>query len=131
MATLAFYLLLFFVQIQNADSACESYPRTVPGAGFGDVSGIGFENSYLNLGGACTYHMDDGAMVYTREPGWWLSGTMAGFVAALAGAVVLVVRRKGHRGVLFGLTTLVAPPLGILLAAATPPKAPSQAPVAL
>jgi hypothetical protein len=119
-ATLLFYLALFFVQIQNADNACEGYPATESGADFEDVRGIGFENSFLNLGGRCTYHMNDGSVVHTREPGWWFSGTIAGFVAACADAVVLLARRRGHPGVLFGLTTLIAPPLGLALARAAP-----------
>ncbi len=87
-ATLIFYLSLFFLQIQNADNACESYPQTVPGTDFQDVRGIGFENSFLNLGGRCTYQMNDGSTVVTREPGWWFSGSIEGLVAAFAGAVV-------------------------------------------
>lgn len=115
-ATLIFYLFLFFLQVQNADNACESYPQTVPGADFQDVRGIGFENSFLNPGGRCTYQMDDGSTVVTREPGWWFSGSIVGLVAAFAGAfagaVVVAARRTGHAGVLFGLATLVAPSLG-------------------
>ena len=130
-ATLVFYLLLFFVQIQNADNAWESYPQTVPDAGFDNVRSIGFENSYPNLGGRCRYGMDDGSVMVTREPGWWFPGTIAGFAAALAGVVIFLVRRKGHPGLLFGLTTLLAPPLGLLLGIATPRRASSQKPVAL
>lgn len=122
-STLIFYLALFIVQIANADDACESYPQTVAGADFEDVRGIGFENSFLNLGGRCTYRMIDGSVVHTREPGWWFSGTLAGLVAACAVAVVLFVRQRGHLGGLFGLTTLVAPPLGLALALAAPRKA--------
>lgn len=121
--TLFLYLFLFFVQIQNADPACESYPQTVPGADFEDVWGLGFENGYLNLGGKCTYYMNDGSVVHTREPGWWFSGTIAGFVIVFAGAVALFVRRKEHAGLLFGLTTLLAPPLGLALAVAAPRRA--------
>lgn len=51
--TLIFYIALFVVQIANADNGCESYPATVPGADFQDVQGIGFENSFVNLGGRC------------------------------------------------------------------------------
>jgi hypothetical protein len=32
-----FVATLFFIQIRNADSACESYPQAIPGAGFQDV----------------------------------------------------------------------------------------------
>jgi hypothetical protein len=121
-ATLVFYFVLMVVQIDNADMACESNPRTVLGADFEAVRGIGFENSFMNLGGRCTYRMDDGSVVVTREPGWWFSGTIAGFVAMLAGLAVLVGRRKGHSGILYGLTTLVAPPLGLTLVATAPRK---------
>ena len=130
-ATLVFYLLLFFVQIQNADNACESQSSPAPGTDFDEVRSIGFENGYLNLGGRCTYAMEDGSVVVTREPGWWFSGTVAGFAAAIAGLVVFLVRRKGHLGLLFGLTTLLAPPLGFLLGIATPRRAPSWRSVAL
>jgi hypothetical protein len=51
------YAALFVVQTANADSACESYPASVPGADFSDVRGIGFENSFLNLGGRCEYRI--------------------------------------------------------------------------
>ena len=122
-ATLVFYLALFFIQIANADNACESYPQTVPGADFEDVRGIGFENSFLNLGGRCTYRMDDGSVVLTREPGWWFSGTIASFAAMLAGVAVLFARRKGHSGWLYGIATLVAPPLGFALVVAAPRRA--------
>ncbi|MBA2691737.1 MAG: hypothetical protein H0U65_04475 [Rubrobacter sp.] len=59
-ATLFVYVALFIVQTANADNACESYPAGVPGADYSDVRGIGFENSFLNLGGRCAYHMNDG-----------------------------------------------------------------------
>ncbi|QIN82984.1 hypothetical protein GBA63_10235 [Rubrobacter tropicus] len=117
------YFVLMVVQIVNADDACESYPQTVPGADFEDVRGFGFENSFLNLGGRCTYHMDDGSVVITREPGWGFSGTIAGFAVMIAAAVTFLVRRKGHPGVLYGLTALVAPPLGLALALAAPRRA--------
>ena len=65
--------------------ACKSYPQTVFGADSEDVRGIGFENSFLNLGGLCS--------------GWWFTRKIVGFVAILAGLVVLVVRRKGHSGI--------------------------------
>lgn len=116
-ATLFFYFALIIIQAANADGACETYPHTVPGADFEDVRGLGFENSYLNLGGSCTYYMTDGSVVHTREPGWWFSGTIVSFVAVLAGFAVLLVRRKGHSGWLYGLTALLAPPLGLLLSA--------------
>lgn len=119
-ATLVFYLMLMVVQFANADMACETYPQTVPGADFEDVRGIGFENSWLNLGGRCAYYMSDGAVVHTREPGWSFSGTIAGFVAIVAGLAVFVVRRKGHLGWLYGIATLLAPPLGFALAVAAP-----------
>jgi hypothetical protein len=122
-ATLIFYFVLLVVQIANADDACESYPQTVPGADFQDVRGIGFENSFLNLGGRCTYRMDDGSVVVTREPGWWFSGTIAGFVAVIAMVTAFFARRKGHPGLLFGLTALLAPPLGFALAVAAPRRA--------
>ncbi len=80
--------MLFFVQIQNADSACES-PQAVPGIEVEDLRDIDFENSYLNLGGRCEYRLDDGSVVVTREPGWWFTGSPAALYAALAGAVVL------------------------------------------
>ena len=129
-ATLVFYLFLLFVQIQNADNACES-PQAVPGIDVESICGIGFENGYLNLGGNCTYCMNDGSTVHTREPGWRFSGTMAGFAAVIACAVAFFARRKGHVGVLFGLTTFLAPPLGLLLAIAVPRRASSQGPAAL
>ena len=131
LATLLFYLFLFFVQIQNADPACESYPQTVPGADFEDVRGFGFENGYLNLGGKCAYYMNDGSVVHTREPGWWFSGTIAGLAALVAGGVAVFVRRRGHTGVLFGLATFVAPPLGLALAVAAPRRGSSRGSVAL
>ena len=115
--------MLFIVQIQNADDACESYPQTVPDADFQDVRGIGFENSFLNLGGNCIYYMNDGAVVHTREPGWWFSGSIAGFAALVAVVAALLVRRKGHTGILYGLVTLLAPPLGLALVVAAPRKA--------
>lgn len=115
-ATLFVYAALLVVQISNADSACESYPASVPGADFADVRGIGFENSLLNLGGRCTYHMNDGSVVVTREPGWWFVETIAGIVTVFAGLVSYLARRKGYSGWLFGLCAFVAPPLGLLLA---------------
>ena len=116
-ATLLLYLALFFVQIANADDSCESPWATVPGIDVDDLRGIGFENSFLNLGGRCRYFMEDGSVVVTREPGWWFSGTIASLVAALSGIAVLLTRRRGHRGVLYGLTTLLAPPLGLAMVA--------------
>ena len=127
--TLVFYLFLLFVQTQNADYACES-PQAVDGIDVERIRGIGFENSYLNLGGRCEYRMNDGSVIHTREPGWWFSGTIAGFVAVLACAVAFFVRRKGHLGLLFGLTTLLAPPLGLLLAIAAPRRGTPDGPVA-
>ena len=121
-ATLAFYTVLFIVQTVNADSACEGYPASVPGAWFSDVRGVGFENSFLNLGGRCTYHMQDGAVVVTREPGWWFSGTIAGLAVAPAGFIFHLVRRKGHPGWLFGLCALTAPPMALVLAVEAPGK---------
>ena len=53
-ATVLFYLFLLFVQIQNAEDACEGFGPT---GNYEDVRGIGFENSFLNLGGRCTYRM--------------------------------------------------------------------------
>ena len=82
--TLFFYVALLIVQNENADYACES-PEAVPGIEVEDLRGIGFENSYLNLGGRCEYRMDDGSVVVTQEPGWWFSGTIAGFWMLLAG----------------------------------------------
>ena len=116
-ATVLFYLFLLFVQIQNAEDACEGFGPT---GNYEDVRGIGFENSFLNLGGRCTYRMDDGSVVVTREPGWWFSGTIAGFVAAFAVVVAYLARRKGHSGWPYGLTALLAPPLGPALALAAP-----------
>ena len=120
LVTLIFYGLLLVVQTGNADMACESYPQTIPGADYEDVRGIGFENSFLNLGGLCTYHMDDGSVVVTREPGWWFSSSIAGSVAVFAGLVFYLARLKGHAGWLYGLTSLVAPPLGLALAVGAP-----------
>ncbi len=130
-ATLVLYLMMFFVQIQNADNACESPSATLSDNSLDDLRGVGFENSFLNLGGKCAYRMDDGSVVHAREPGWWFSGTIGGLAAALAGLAVFLVRRKGHLGALFGLATLLAPPLGLTLAIATPRRAPSRGPVAL
>ena len=107
---------LFVVQNANADSACESYPASVPGADFSDVRGVDFKNSFLNLGGRCTYRMEDGSTVTTREPGWWFSGTLIAIAAVFALLAVYVVRRKGYSGWLFGLFTLVSPLMGLLLA---------------
>jgi hypothetical protein len=123
-ATLLFYLFLLFVQIQNAEDACEGFGPT---GNYEDVRGIGFENSFLNLGGRCTYRMDDGSVVVTREPGWWFSGTIAGFVAAFAVVVAYLVRRRGHMGLLYGLTALFAPPLGFALALVAPRRTRSGA----
>lgn len=120
LATLVFYAALFVVQTANADMACETWPQTVPGAGPDNVRGINFEHGYLNLGGRCTYHMDDGSVVVTREPGWGFSGTIVGAVCLFAGLVALLARRKGHRGYLFALAALVAPPLGFALALVKP-----------
>jgi len=103
--------------------ACESYPQTVPGADYADVRGIGFENSLLNLGGRCTYYMKDGSVVIAHEPGWWFSGTIAGFALTFAGLVVLLARRKGYSGWVAGLCALVAPPLAWLLTVVAVPKA--------
>jgi hypothetical protein len=108
LVTLIFYGLLSVVQTANADTACES------------GRGIGFEDSFPNLGGRCTYHLDDGSVVATREPGWWFSSSIAGSVAVFAGLVFYLARRKGHAGWLYGLTTLVAPPLGLALAVGAP-----------
>ena len=57
--TLFFYVALFVVQTVNGDDACESYPASVQGADFSDARSIGSQNSWLNLGGSCTYHMKD------------------------------------------------------------------------
>jgi hypothetical protein len=106
-ATLFFYFALFGVQTENADYACESYPASVPGADYSDVRGVGFENSFLNLGGRCTYHMNDGSVVVTREPGWWFAGTIAGIVSDFASLVIYLARRRGYPGWLFGLSVRV------------------------
>ncbi len=115
LGTSAFYLALLLVQIENADLACESPQASVPGLAIEDIRDIRFENSFLNLGGRCTYRMDDGSVVVTREPGWWFPATIVGFVLMLAGPAAMFARRKGRSGVVFGLTTLVAPPLGLAL----------------
>ena len=117
-ATLFFYLFLFFVQIQNAEDACESYTGIMPGTEFSEIRSIGFQNAYLNLGGRCEYRLENGSVVVTRKPGWWFSGTIASFVVAFAGVVAFLARWKGHLGLLYGLATLLAPPLGIALALA-------------
>lgn len=127
LATSAFYLALLFVQIENADRACESPQSTVPGLETEDIRDIGFESSFLNLGGRCEYRMDDGSVVVTREPGWGFSATIVGFVVMVAGVVVEFARRKGHPGLLYGLTTLVAPPLGLALLLAAPRRTRSGA----
>jgi|SRR3712207_1545559 len=120
LATSIFYLALLLVQIENADRACESPQATVPGLETGNIRDIGFENSFLNLGGRCTYRMDDGSVVVTREPGWWFPATIVGFVVMLAGPAAMFARRKGRSGLLYGLATLVAPPLGLALSLAVP-----------
>ena len=84
------------------------------------MRGMGFENSFLNLGGRCECRLENGSVVITRDPGWWFSGTLAGVVAAFVVLVLSLARRRGHRGWLFGLTALVAPPLGFALAVAAP-----------
>ena len=122
LATLFFYLGLLILQNENADFACES-PQAVRGIDLNDLRGIGFRNSLLNLGGRCEYRMDDGSVLVTREPGWWFSGTIAGFIAMIAVLAGYLTRRKGHAGWLYGLTTLVAPPLGFALAVAAPRRA--------
>jgi hypothetical protein len=105
-ASVIFYLVLFFVQIANAHNACEDYHYLGAVADPRDVRGeAGFEDSYLNLGGRCTWYMNDGSVVVTREPGWSFSGTTAGFVALLAVVSFLIARRKGYPGWLCGLTT--------------------------
>ena len=135
LGTSVFYLALLLVQIENADQACESPEATVPGLRMEDIRDIRFENSFLNLGGRCTYLMDDGSVVVTREPGWGFPATIVGFLIMLAGPVATFARRKGRSGALFGLTTLVAPPLGLALSLAVTQKARSgaapQGPVAL
>ena len=120
LATSIFYLALLLVQIENADRARESPQATVPGLETGNIRDIGFENSFLNLGGRCTYRMDDGSVVVTREPGWWFPATIVGFVVMLAGPAAMFARRKGRSGLLYGLATLVAPPLGLALSLAVP-----------
>ncbi len=127
LGTSAFYLALLLVQIENADLACESPQASVPGLAIEDIRDIRFENSFLNLGGRCTYRMDDGSVVVTREPGGWFPATIVGFVLMLAGPAAMFARRKGRSGVLYGLTTLVAPPLGLALALAAPPRIPPGA----
>lgn len=126
LATSVFYLALLIVQNENADRACES-PQAVPGIEVEDIRDIGFENSLLNLGGRCEYRMDDGSVVVTREPGWWFSATIVGFVVMVAGVVVEFARRKGHPGWLYGFATLVAPPLGLALLLAAPRRTRSGA----
>ena len=121
LGTSVFYLALLLVQIENADAACES-PQAVPGLETEEIRGIGFENSFLSLGGRCTYRMDDGSVVVTREPGWSFVATIAGFVAMLAGPAATFARRKGRSGLLYGIVTLVAPPLGLALALAVPQR---------
>ncbi len=122
LATSVFYLALLLVQIENADRACESPQATVPGLETEDIQGIGFENSFLNLGGRCTYRMNDGSVVVTREPGWWFPATIVGFLMMLAGPAAMFARRKGRSGLLYGLATLVAPPLGLALSLAVPQR---------
>lgn len=118
LATSIFYLTLLLVQIDNADHACESPQATVPGLDIEDVRDIGFENSFLNLGARCTYRMDDGSVVVTREPGWSFPATIVGLAAMVAGPAAMFARRRGRSGLLYGLTTLVAPPLGLALSLA-------------
>ena len=127
LATSGFYLALLLVQIENADRACENPQAMVPGLETEEIRDIGFENSFLNLGGRCEYRMDDGSVVVTREPGWGFSATIVGFVVMLAGVVVEFARRKGHPGLLYGFTTLIAPPLGLALLLAAPPRTRSGA----
>ncbi len=124
LGTSAFYLALVLVQIENAGLACESPQASVPGLEIEDTGDIRFENSFLNLGGRCTYRLDDGSVVVTREPGWWFPATIVGFMLMLSGPASIVARRKGRSGVLFGLIALVAPPLALTLsltAAQRPP----------
>ena len=127
LATSGFYLALLLVQIENADMACENPRATLPNLKVENIRDIGFENSFLNLGGRCTYRMDDGSVVITREPGWGYPATIVGFVVMLAGVVVQYARRKGHPGLLYGFTTLIAPPLGLALMLAAPPRTRSGA----
>ena len=121
-ATLVFYVALLVLQNENADYACES-PQEAPGVDVNDLRGIGFENTFLNLGGRCEYRLENGSVIVTREPGWWFSATIGGFVAVIAVVVIHVARRKGHPGLLYGLTALLAPPLGFALAVAAPCRA--------
>ena len=127
LGTSVFYLALLLVQIENADQACESPRATVPGLRVEDIRDIRFENSFLNLGGRCTYRLDDGSVVVTREPGWWFPATIVGFLMMLAGPVATFARRKGRSGALFGITTIVAPPLGLALSLAVTQRARSGA----
>ncbi len=122
LGTSAFYLAHLLVQIENADQACKSLEATVPGLRIEDIRDIRFENSFFNLGGRCTYLMDDGSVVVTREPGCWFPATIVGFLIMFAGPVATFARRKGRSGALFGLTTLVAPPLELVLALAAPQR---------
>ncbi len=55
---------------------------------------VGFENSYLNLGARCRYHMDDSSVAVTREPGWWFSGTVVASVAMSGGPAAMFAGRK-------------------------------------
>jgi hypothetical protein len=75
LGTSVFYLALLLVQIENADQACESPEATVPGLRIEDIRDVRFENSFLNLGGRCTYLMDDGSKGArarsSGSPRWW------------------------------------------------------------
>ena len=126
LGTSVFYLALLLVQIENADQACESPEATVPRVRIEDIRDIRFENSFLNLSGRRIYRMDDGSVVVTREPGWF-PATIVGFLVMLAGPVATFARRKGRSGALFGITTMVAPPLGLALSLAVTQRARSGA----
>ena len=53
-------------------------------------------------------------------------GMIACFVALLALVAGWMAMRKGHVAVLFGLTALLAPPLGLALAVAVPRRGSPQ-----
>jgi hypothetical protein len=94
--TLFFYVALFVIQTVNADSACETYPTSVQGADSSDVRGITFRNAWLNLGGSCTYRLQDGSVASTWEPELWFPGTIAGVITVFASPIVYLARRREH-----------------------------------
>ena len=114
-ATLAGYLFALVSWFQITENTCIVPPKDYSGGG-----GMRNETSLWPMGVRCTWRASGSPDKIVYEPGWWLTMSILAVGVGLMLISLTVAQRmriRGHTGWAYGLLTLCAPPLGVLLAA--------------